>query len=62
VVEPAPPAPTPPAGGEFVYHTVQAGETLWAISQRYNTTVDALRQLNDLADNTIRIGMQLRVK
>jgi LysM repeat protein len=61
VVEPAPPAPAPSAG-EAVYHTVQAGETLWAISQRYNTTVDALKQVNSLAGNTISIGQQLRVK
>jgi murein DD-endopeptidase MepM/ murein hydrolase activator NlpD len=33
-------------------HIVRPGETLWAISQRYGTTVEALAQLNDLADPT----------
>lgn len=53
------PNPAPPTGA--VYHTVQAGDTLWNIAQRYNTTVDRLKQLNQLADNNIKIGARLRV-
>jgi hypothetical protein len=52
-------SPQPEAG---VYHTVAEGDTLWNISKRYNTTVDAIKKLNKLADNTIRLGMKLRVK
>ncbi|RMF02626.1 MAG: LysM peptidoglycan-binding domain-containing protein [Bacteroidetes bacterium] len=60
ITQPTPPTPTPPASA--VYHTVQAGETLWAISQRYGTTVDAIKQLNGLTSNNLSIGMKLRVK
>jgi LysM repeat protein len=39
-----PPPPVPCPGGFF--HTVQAGETLFSIAVRYNTTVDALLRAN----------------
>lgn len=45
-----------------VFHTVDRGDTLWNISQRYQTTVDKVKKLNNLRDNTIRRGMKLRVK
>jgi len=44
------PAPTPPpAGGETSY-TVQRGDTLGAIARRFNTTVQAIAQLNNIAN------------
>ena len=54
--------PTNNTGGTPVYHTVVAGETLYGISRRYNITVDQLKSLNGLTQNTIQAGMQLRVK
>lgn len=53
---------TAPQPSAAVYHTVAQGDTLWNISKRYNTTVDAIKKLNQLTDNTIRLGMKLRVK
>lgn len=44
------------------YHEVKKGDTLWNISKRYNTTVDAIKKLNDLQTNEIGIGKRLRVK
>jgi LysM repeat protein len=44
------------------FHEVRQGDTLWRISQRYQTTVDTLRRLNQLEDNSIRAGMRLRVR
>jgi LysM repeat protein len=44
------------------YHTVIKGDTLWNISQRYGTSVDELRRLNNLANNNIQLGQRLRVK
>ncbi len=32
-----------------MFHTVQKGETLWSISQKYKTSVAALRKLNNIA-------------
>jgi len=52
---PAPPAPVPPPE-----HTVHAGETLWAISRLYGTTVEALVDANLLANPSfIRTGQRL---
>ncbi len=35
-----------------MFHTVQKGETLWSISQKYKTSVTTLRKLNNLAPET----------
>jgi LysM repeat protein len=53
---------TPPANATEQFHSVSAGETLYAISRRYGLTVDALKQLNRLTGNTISIGQRLRVR
>lgn len=42
-------------------HTVQRGDTLWHIAQQQKTTVQKLKQLNGLVNDTIYIGQQLRV-
>lgn len=60
-VKPTEPTPTPPAP-TALYHTVQKGDTLYAISRKYNTTVDAIKSLNGLTSNNIALGQQLRVK
>ena len=51
---------TPTSAG--VYHDVVQGDTLWNISQRYNTTVDQIKKLNQLDSNNIKLGMRLKVK
>lgn len=51
-----------PAPPSTVFHTVAKGDTLYNISRRYNTTVDELKRLNNLASNTINIGQRLRVQ
>jgi flagellum-specific peptidoglycan hydrolase FlgJ/LysM repeat protein len=54
-------APTASTAGAQ-YHLVQPKETLWGLSQKYKTTVDVLKRLNNMADNNLQIGQQLRVK
>jgi membrane-bound lytic murein transglycosylase D len=45
-----------------IYHTVQTGDTLWSISKRYDgLTVEQLKKLNNLDDNSLKIGQKLRV-
>lgn len=44
------------------YHTVAAGETLYLISKTYNVTLEELRGWNGLANNSIRLGQELRVQ
>ena len=48
---------------EAVYHTVAAGENLYRISLKYNTTVDKILKLNNLknADRIVE-GQKIRVK
>ncbi|MEM1054358.1 MAG: LysM peptidoglycan-binding domain-containing protein [Bacteroidota bacterium] len=43
-------------------HRVERGDTLFGIARRYNVSVDALRDLNDLRTDTIRVGQRLRLR
>ena len=56
------PRPTAPTATGTQYHTVEVKQTLWAISRIYGTTVDRLKQLNNLPNNDIKPGQQLRVR
>ena len=57
---PGPPAPRgPDAAG--VVHVVAAGETLFRIALRYDTTVDDLRRLNGVVGDQIEVGQRLVV-
>ena len=42
-------------------YTVQSGDSLWAIAQKFNTSVDHLKQLNGLTSNLIYVGQTLKV-
>lgn len=54
----APATPTPAAGAR---HIVVPGDTLWALSRRFDTTPEALRALNGLSGDLIRPGQALIV-
>ena len=54
--------PTSPNRPAAVYHAVQAGETLYAISRRYGVTVESIQQLNALKGSVISVGQQLRIR
>lgn len=57
------PQPTPaPAPSTTTTYTVKRGDTLWSISQEYDTTVEALRKLNGLKTDTIVTGQKIKVK
>ncbi|MFA7381784.1 MAG: LysM peptidoglycan-binding domain-containing protein [Bacteroidia bacterium] len=45
-----------------IYHTVQAKETFYSISRKYNVPIDELLKLNNKTDFILSIGQQVRVK
>jgi len=44
----------------IIYFT-QPGDTLWKIGKRYYSTLDDIRELNNLADDTIKPGQQILI-
>ena len=52
---------TPPPDAPIVQYKVSAGETLYAISKRFNTTVDDITKLNNLTTTTVQPGQVLQV-
>ena len=54
------PDPAPDAGGSFLY-TVRSGDTLWLLSRRFGTTVDAIKRFNGLTSDNLQIGQVLRI-
>lgn len=43
-------------------HEVYSGESLFSISRKYKISVEKIKQLNGLSDNTIKIGQELVVR
>lgn len=42
-------------------YTVKTGDSLWSIAKQLNTTVDQLKQLNNLSGNLLTVGQVLKV-
>ena len=43
------------------FYIVEKGDTLYSISKKLNTTVDKIKNLNNLSNNTITIGQILKI-
>ena len=41
------------------YYTVQKGDSLWSIAKKFNTTVNTLKNINNLTSNALSIGQIL---
>lgn len=52
--------PSSPDSGTIEY-TVQPGDTLWLLSRRFGTTVDAIKALNNLTSDMLYIGQKLLI-
>ncbi|MGI6037554.1 MAG: LysM peptidoglycan-binding domain-containing protein [Limnochordia bacterium] len=44
-----------------IIHRVQAGDSLYVLARRYNTTVEEIQRANNLASTTIVIGQKLEI-
>ncbi len=61
---PPPPTVTPtvtPTPLPICEHVVAAGENLYRIALQYNTTVEALHELNQLSDDILSVGQTIEV-
>jgi membrane-bound lytic murein transglycosylase D len=48
--------------GKTKFYSVQSGDTLWNISQRYGgISIDKLKKLNGIKGNVVKAGMKIRV-
>ena len=55
------PTTTSSGGNNSISYTVKKGDTLYQIASRYNTTVDAIKSLNNLTSNVLTIGQVLKI-
>ena len=46
---------------DYSIYTVTKGDSLWSISQKFNTTVSKLKEINNLSSNLLSIGQKLKV-
>lgn len=44
-----------------ITYTVKSGDSLYSIAREYNTTVDAIKNLNNLTSNLLSIGQVLKI-
>ena len=47
--------------GEFINYTVKAGDSLYKIAKEYNTTVNAIMNVNNLTSNALQVGQVLKI-
>jgi LysM repeat protein len=45
-----------------VVHEVRYGQTLWSLAIEYKTTIEQIKRLNNLSDDTVILGWKLLVK
>ena len=46
---------------EYIVYVVKSGDNLYSIARNYNTTVNAIKDFNNLTSNTLQIGQQLLI-
>ncbi len=55
------PKPDNNSDTNFFNYTVEFGDTLYSIARKYNTTVNVLKEINNLTSNNLSIGQILKI-
>lgn len=55
------PSYTAPSQETYVTYTVKKGDNLYSIANKYSTTVDTIKKLNNLKNNNLSIGQVLKI-
>ena len=50
------------SNNNIIVYTVQKGDSLWALAREYDTTVDDIKQLNNLTSDVLSIGQEIQIK
>lgn len=58
---PSTPSASKPASDKSTTYRVRAGDNLWTIARRHNTTVDEIEELNALHGSRLRVGQTLKL-
>jgi len=53
--------PVPVGNKVWIDHIVKAGESLWSISQLYDTKVEIIKMINKLPNDNIQEGQSLKI-
>ncbi len=49
------------SSSDYDTYIVKSGDSLWSIARRYNTTVNKLKDINNLKSDLLSVGMKLLV-
>ena len=49
-------------GNDIIVYTVKRGDSLWKLARDYNTTINDIKQLNNLKTDVLRVGDELQIK
>ena len=58
---PQPPQPPTPPPANYFNYTVRPGDTLFFLAQRFGTTVNAIKSLNNLTSDALSVGQILKI-
>ena len=47
---------------DIIIHKVVSGDSLWSLANKYNTTINSIKKLNNLVSDLLNVGDELQVK